>query len=153
MGAPPAGRARNAPRYTPGGAALHQLMRELEGIGAEGVVLGGLSSARLAVLHSALQSAKTASALARERGSSRQATLRVVDALLAEGWLERADNPRHRRAALLRATALGTRTYYDAAQARAQALNAIAEGCDGAEVLAATRLVRLLRERGRSLRG
>jgi len=147
MSASPGGPSRAAPRYTPGGAALHQLVRELERFAQEGLALGRLSTARLAVMHSLLQSEKTASELARERGATRQATLRVVDALLAEGWLERAANPRHRRAPLLRVTALGARVQRAGAHEQAQALNRIAESCDGAEVLAAVRLLRGLRER------
>jgi DNA-binding MarR family transcriptional regulator len=147
MPALPVGSSRSTPRYTPGGAALHQLVRELERFAQEGLALGRLSTARLAVLHSLLQSEKTASELARERGATRQATLRVVDALLAEGWLERAENPRHRRAPLLRVTALGARVHRDAAQEHAQALNRIADGCNGAEVIAAVRLLRGLRAR------
>jgi len=141
------GRARSAPRYTPGGAALHQLVRELELFAQGGVALGRLSSARLALLHSVMQRPKTASDLARERGATRQATLRLADALLAEGWLERAENPRHRRAPLLRATPLGERAHAEAAHERAQMLNRIAESCDAGDVLAAIRLLRLLRER------
>jgi DNA-binding MarR family transcriptional regulator len=147
MSSAPEGHARLAPRYTPGGAALHQLVRELERIAQEGLPLARLSSVRLALLHSAMTRGKTASELARERGASRQATLRVVDALLAEGWLERAENPRHRRAPLLRATPLGRRVYQAAAQEQAHALNRIAESCDAAEVFAAIRLLRTLRER------
>ena len=145
----PVGPLRGGPRYTPGGAALHQLVRELERFAQEGFALGRLSSARLALLHSLLQGEKTASELARERGATRQTTLRVVDALLAEGWLERVANPRHRRAPLLRVTALGARAYRDSAREQALALNRIAESCDSAEVFAAVRLLRALRARAR----
>ena len=147
MSSAPEGHGRLSPRYTPGGAALHQLVRELERIVQEGLPLARLSSVRLALLHSAMSQEKTVSDLARERGASRQATLRVVDALLAEGWLERAENPRHRRAPLLRATPLGRRVYQAAAHEQAQALNRIAESCDAAEVFGAIRLLRTLRER------
>jgi DNA-binding MarR family transcriptional regulator len=126
---------------------LHQLVREIEGLAQEGFSLARLSAARLALMHSLLQAEKTASELARERGATRQATLRLVDALLAEGWLERAPNPRHRRAPLLRVTPLGARVYHDAAHAQARALNRIAEGCDGAELFAAIRLLRTLRDK------
>ncbi len=147
MSASPVGPDRSAPRYTPAGAALHQLVRELERFAQEGLALGRLSAARLGVLHSLLQSPKTASELARERGATRQATLRVVDALLAEGWLQRAPNPRHRRASLLRVTTLGARVHREAAHEQAQALNRIAESCDSAELFAAVRLLRAVRER------
>lgn len=149
MATAPEGPSRNAPRYTPGGAALHQLVRELERFAQEGLALARLSPARLGVMHGLLQGEKTASELARERGATRQATLRVVDALLAEGWLERAPNPRHRRAPLLRVTALGARVYREAAQEQARALNRIAESCASAEVFAAVRLLRALREKAR----
>jgi DNA-binding MarR family transcriptional regulator len=138
---------RSAPRYTPGGAALHQLLGEIERFAREGLPLARLSGARLSVLHSVLQGEKTASALARERGATRQATLRVARALLAEGWLVRAPNPRHRGAPLLRATPLGARAYADAAHQQARALNRIAKSCDSAEVFAALRLLRAIRER------
>lgn len=147
MSEAPVGRTRIAPRYTPGGAALHQLVRELERFAQEGLPLGRLSAVRLALLHSLLQREKTASDLARDRGTSRQAALRVVEALLAEGWLERAPNPRHRRAPLLRVTPHGARIYHAAAQEQALALNRIAESCDSAEVFAAIRLLRAVRER------
>jgi DNA-binding MarR family transcriptional regulator len=145
----PVGSGRNAPRYTPGGAALHLLVTELERFAQEGLVVGRLSGARLALLQSLLQGEKTASELARERGATRQATLRVVDALLAEGWLQRVPNPRHRRAPLLRVSPLGARVHRDAAHARAQELNRIAESCDGAEMFAAVRLLRAVREKAR----
>ncbi len=141
------GRPRSTPRYTPAGAALHQLLREVERTAQEEIGLARLTPARLAVLHSLLQSAKTASELARERGASRQATLRVVESMLAEGWLERAQNPRHRRAPLLRVTAHGARAHQNAALEQARALNQLAESCDSAEVFAAIRLLRNLRER------
>lgn len=150
MVASPVGPPRSAPRYTPGGAALHQLAREIERFSQAGLVLGRLSAARLALLHSLLQNEKTASDLARERGATRQATLRVVDSLLAEGWLQRVPNPRHRRAALLRVTALGKRVYHESALEQAQALNRIAESCDSAEVFAAVRLLRIVREKARA---
>ncbi|MBM4383487.1 MAG: winged helix-turn-helix transcriptional regulator [Deltaproteobacteria bacterium] len=146
MSAAPQGRASSAPRYTATGAALHQLLRELERFAQEGLALGRLSSVRLALLHSAMHGEKTASELARERGASRQATLRVVDSLLAEGWLERAPNPRHRRAPLLRATPLGRRTYFAAAHEEAAALNSLAEHCAYEEVAAALKLLRTIRE-------
>jgi DNA-binding MarR family transcriptional regulator len=124
-------------------------VRELERFAQEGLALARLSPARLGVLQSLLQSAKTASELARERGATRQATLRVVDALLAEGWLQRAPNPRHRRAPLLHVTPLGARVHHEAAHAQAQALNRIAESCDGSEVFAAVRLLRAVRAAAR----
>jgi DNA-binding MarR family transcriptional regulator len=126
---------------------LHQLVREVERVAQAGLPLARVSAARLGVMQSLLQREKTASELARERGATRQATLRIVDALLAEGWIARAPNPRHRRAPLLRVTALGARVHHASAHEQAQALNRIAESFDGAEVLAATRLLRALRER------
>ena len=141
------GSTRVSPRYTPGGAALHQLVREIERFAQDGLALTRLSAARLVLMHSLLQRERTASELARERGATRQATLRVVDALLAEGWLERRPNPHHRRAPRLRLTPLGARVYHEAAREQARALNRIAESCDSAELLAAIRLLRGLRER------
>ena len=59
------GRSRTGPRYTPAGAALHQLLREAERTAQQGIALGRITAARLAALHSLLQHAKTASELAR----------------------------------------------------------------------------------------
>jgi DNA-binding MarR family transcriptional regulator len=141
---------RAAPRYTPGGAALHQLVHELERFAREGLPLTRLGTARIAILHSLLQGPKTVSELARERGATRQATLRVVDALRAEGWLERVANPRHRRAPLLRVTPLGARIHRESAREQAQALNRLAESFDSADVFAAIRLLRSVREKAAS---
>jgi DNA-binding MarR family transcriptional regulator len=139
------GRLRVAPRYTAGGGALHQLLREVERVAREGVGSARLSTGRLALLRSLGRAAKTASELARERGASRQSTLRIVESLLAEGWIARAPNPRHRRAPLLGLTPLGARVYERAALAQAEALNRLAERCDPAQVLDALRLLRSLR--------
>ena len=150
MTATSGGMGRAAPRYTAGGAALHQLVGEIERFGQEGAALARLSGARIALMHRLLQHEQTASQLARERGATRQATLRLVDALLAEGWLARAENPRHRRAPLLRVTPLGARVYHEAAREQAQALNRLAQGCDARELASAVRLLRSLREQLRS---
>jgi hypothetical protein len=46
-------------------------------------------------------------------------------------------------------TTLGARVYRDALHERARALNRLAESCDSAEVFAAVRLLRALRETAR----
>lgn len=142
-----------APRYTPAGSALHQLLREIERVAQEGIGVARVSPGRLALLQSLRRGAKTASELARERGASRQTTLRMVEALLAEGWIARAPNPRHRRAPLLGITAHGARVYERAAQQQAQTLNQRAESCDAGEVFAALRLLRSLRAASRLVAG
>ena len=67
----------------------------------------GLTVARWQVLGACLREPQTASGISRQMGISRQAVQRVANRLLAEGFLERSDNPAHKRAPLLAATPAG----------------------------------------------
>jgi DNA-binding MarR family transcriptional regulator len=67
----------------------------------------GLSSARWRVLGSACQGPKTVSAIARERGLTRQSVQQIVDSLTREGLTELIDNDRHKTAKLVAPTRQG----------------------------------------------
>ncbi len=67
----------------------------------------GLTAARWQVLGAVLHEGRTVSAIARVMGLTRQSVQRVADVLVGQGLAEYLDNPGHRRAKLLRATAPG----------------------------------------------
>ena len=67
----------------------------------------GLTVAWWQVLGACLREPQTASGISRQMGISRQAVQRVANRLLAEGLLERLDNPAHKRAPLLASTQAG----------------------------------------------
>ena len=67
----------------------------------------GLSPARWQVLGAVLAQPRTVSGIARVMGLTRQSVQRLADALVEAGITEYIDNPAHRRARLLRATAAG----------------------------------------------
>lgn len=94
------------------GERLHGLLRELSQVAgalermAEAIHLAtGLSSTQRFVLYS-LQTTgpTTVPELAFQRGISRQALQKVVDALKDAGYLTLSANPRHKRSLLLRIT-------------------------------------------------
>jgi len=67
----------------------------------------GLTVAWWQVLGACLREPQTASGVSRQMGISRQAVQRVANRLLAEGLLEKSDNPAHKRAPLLAPTQAG----------------------------------------------
>lgn len=67
----------------------------------------GLTAARWQVLGAVLRQPLTVSDAARAMGLARQSVQRLADALVADGMAEYVDNPRHRRARLLRPTQAG----------------------------------------------
>lgn len=67
----------------------------------------GLTAARWQVLGAVLRAPLTVSDAARAMGLARQSVQRLADALVADGMAEYIDNPRHRRARLLRPTQAG----------------------------------------------
>ena len=66
-----------------------------------------LTAARWQVLGAVLREPLTVSDAARAMGLTRQSVQRLADALVADGMAEYVDNPRHRRAKLLRPTQAG----------------------------------------------
>lgn len=67
----------------------------------------GLTAARWQVLGAVLRAPLTVSDAARAMGLTRQSVQRLADALVDDGMAEFVDNPRHRRARLLRPTQAG----------------------------------------------
>ena len=135
--------------YTEAGAALFQLIRQLEASLPRLPQLP-VSQGRMALLRSlALLGPRNLSELARERGVSRQGVQRLADALEAEGLASGMPDPRNARAKRLTLTEQGVRVYRDLALAEARELNALSAGLSAAELRAATRVIRLLASRER----
>jgi DNA-binding MarR family transcriptional regulator len=116
--------------------AVDALISDLGLTGARWQVLGAIALAgvSLPVAH-----------IARNMGQSRQSVQRVVDDLAAQGLVDFAANPHHRRAKLVVLTAAG-RTAYEAAMARqAPWVNRLAADLDPPEIDAAFRVLRAFR--------
>lgn len=122
--------------HSPGGAAVTALI--LEVFRANGALLQagdalvadlGLTSARWQVLGAAALSdgQGTVSDLARSMGLSRQAVQRLVNELRRDGLLAHADNPRHRRAPLVRLTRRGEAVYAEIDRRQIAWSNALAD--------------------------
>jgi DNA-binding MarR family transcriptional regulator len=125
---------------------LYQLARELERLDVSGLLGGAVSAGRLDVLRTLSRGGpQTVSQIARGREATRQGVQRLVDALVAEGWLELAPNPRHRRARLVKLARRGEREYQRLAAEEARALNAVAEAMPAERMQEATQLLRQLR--------
>jgi DNA-binding MarR family transcriptional regulator len=149
--AAPQARPAGAPRvaYTEAGAALFELIRQLEASLPRLAQLP-VSQGRMALLRSlALLGPRNLSELARERGVSRQGVQRLADALEAEGLASGMPDPRNARAKRLTLTERGVRVYRDLALAEARELNALSTGLSAADLRAATRVLRLLASRER----
>ncbi len=139
---------RRAARYSETGAAVFALLRELDRID-DIWGRGDVSRSRLAVLRVlATEGAMTISDVARSRNTTRQGVQRLVAALVAQGWITSEENPRHRRAPLLRLTDAGLAAYQALSRAEAERLNEIARGLGADEVREATRVIAALRIRG-----
>jgi DNA-binding MarR family transcriptional regulator len=140
--------ARGAARYSEAGAAVYQLLQELDRVEP---IWGrsDVSRGRLAVLRIlAVDGPQTASDVARARHTSRQGVQRLVSALEGEAWIEILPNPRHRRAPLLHLTAAGVAAYQRLAAEEAARLNELARGLKPDDVRAAWRVIQALRIRG-----
>ena len=100
-------------KRTPAAQALTELMLEVFRVNGDLLAEGnrltsgvGQSSARWQIL-GAIRTPQPVAAIARQRGLARQSVQRTTDLLAADGLVEYADNPAHRRAKLVRLTALG----------------------------------------------
>lgn len=67
----------------------------------------GLTAARWQVLGAVVREPATVASVARTTGTTRQSVQRIADVLVEQGLAAYADNPAHRRARLLGATAAG----------------------------------------------
>jgi DNA-binding MarR family transcriptional regulator len=122
------------PPRTTAGDALTEFVVEVAGFGAfitaAGEALarsGGQTLARWVILDAVEDGPATVAQIARRRGIARQAVQRVADLLVADGLAAYAENPKHRRAKLLRPTSRGRevlRLISEAQQPWADALGA-----------------------------
>jgi DNA-binding MarR family transcriptional regulator len=85
--------------------------------------------------------------IGRSLGHSRQAVQRLVDGLVERGLIETRDNPDHKRARRLVATARGGAPTRAATNAVAAGPPRVTEGMDPAELTAAADTLRRLRRR------
>lgn len=150
----PEGRDRKhrAARYSEAGAAVFQLLQELD---RSGEIWGDeeVSRGRLSILRIlATQGSMTISDVARARKTSRQGVQRLASALVEDGWLEAHENPDDRRATRLELTDAGVAAYQERASAEAERLNALARGIPADEVRTAANVLKALRIRGAASR-
>jgi DNA-binding MarR family transcriptional regulator len=107
----------------------------------------GLTSARWQVLGAIESQPLTVAQIARRMGLARQSVQRVADLLAAEGMVAFRDNPNHRRAKLVGPTPQGRDMLGQVGRLQSHWARRIADGLTAGEIGAATRLLRLLRER------
>ena len=96
----------------------------------------GLTSARWQVLGAAVLAAEalTVSAISRRMGLSRQAVQRTVNELVASGHVTMVDNPRDKRARLVRLTPTGHDAYEAAIARQVPWANAVADDVKAADL-------------------
>ncbi len=142
--------------HTAAGAALSSVILDLFRVSSSLLTQGdrlvaplGLTSARWQVLGTIIKAERPQPVawLARDMGANRQNVQRIVNDLAKEGWVEFADNPHHRRAALVVLTEKG-RAVFDAAMAlEAPWLNALAEGLAVEDIARIQQLLGILSSR------
>jgi len=140
--------------HTPAGAALTELV--LTVFRVNGLLLDagdrmtkdlGLTSARWQVMGALERGPLTAAQIARDMGLQRQSVQRLVDVLSAEGVLEFAPNPNHRRAKLVRMTDAGRRAYERLGRIQARWANELARGTSPQQLRDAVALLRQIAQR------
>ena len=107
----------------------------------------GQTSARWQVLGAIRNSAQPVAAIARDMGLARQSVQRTADLLEAEGLIEYAPNPAHRRAKLVRLTPHGHETLIAISRRQVVWTNGLARAMEvgEAEIRSAVEVVRRLR--------
>ncbi|KXP07828.1 MarR family winged helix-turn-helix transcriptional regulator [Tsukamurella pseudospumae] len=106
----------------------------------------GTTAAGWRVLGLLADGAATVADIARRRGLRRQSVRESVERLERDGLVVRGPNPADRRAPLVGLTDRGRVALRDIEPARAAWADRRAEGLDGAELAAAVRVLRRLRE-------
>ena len=132
------------------GALIFEIFRTYNRLSAVGDDLSrefGLSSARWRVLGSAYQEPKTASAIARERGLTRQSVQQIVHSLIKDGLVELKDNANHKSAKLVAATSLGKRAVRGANKKSIAWQNHIANAVSATDIDVTMRTLVRLRNR------
>lgn len=136
------------------GEMLHKLFQALSGAwrAVEGVEesvhrASGLTSAQSKnISHLLVGGPMTISDLAFERGVSRQSVQVAVNGLIESGYVRFEDNPRHKRAKLLRVTELGRERFKDARQAENAIIKNVFSELPVDDVEAATRILNSIRD-------
>ncbi len=127
----------NETKRTAAGAALTDLVLDLFRLNNRMLAAGdrliadlGLTSARWQVLGTivAADRSQPVAWLARDMGSSRQNVQRIVNDLAAQGLVDLAPNPHHRRASLVVVTDKGREAFETAMRLQAPWINGLSEG-------------------------
>jgi DNA-binding MarR family transcriptional regulator len=141
---------------TPAGEAVTELILEIFRLNGRLLVAGdrlvsrlGLTSARWQVLGAVAlaERPEPVAWLARSMGLNRQGVQRIVNELVAEGYVALEPNPHHRRASLVVLTAKGTTAFAAVDRLQTPWVNALARGIGAEDIAAATRTVAALRRR------
>ncbi|MBI5119496.1 MAG: winged helix-turn-helix transcriptional regulator [Rhodospirillales bacterium] len=143
------------PDHTPEGSALTSLMLEIFRVNGALLEAGdaltreiGLTSARWQVLGAVAMAVepRPVAYLARSMGLARQSVQRVVDDLMAEGFLAQAPNPHHKRAWLILLTDKGRRAYDAAIDCEVPWANRLAQGLTETQIETALAVLKQLRK-------
>jgi DNA-binding MarR family transcriptional regulator len=143
-------------RRTPAGEAVTELILEVFRLNGRLLVAGdqlvsrlGLTSARWQVLGAVAlaERPEPVAWLARSMGLNRQGVQRIVNELVAEGYVALEPNPHHRRASLVVLTAKGRTAFAAVDRLQTPWVNALAKGMGAEEIAAAKRTVAVLRRR------
>lgn len=132
-------------------AVLELLPNAFHRVGAAGDILHtsiGLGSGMRGLLLSLEYAGPTSvSKLAAMRPVSRQFVQRLVDELLAGGWVEAISNPQHKRSPLIRLAAKGSAAIAAMQAAEEPYLKALSEGLNPDDLAAAARILSTIAER------
>jgi DNA-binding MarR family transcriptional regulator len=143
-------------RRTPAGEAVTELILEVFRLNGRLLIAGdrlvsrlGLTSARWQVLGAVAlaERPEPVAWLARSMGLNRQGVQRIVNELVAEGYVALEPNPHHRRASLVVLTAKGRTAFAAVDRLQTPWVNALATGLRAENIVVAKRIVAALRER------
>ena len=141
-------------RRTPEAEALTALILEVFRVNGDLLSEGdrltrdyGQTSSRWQILGALRDHPETVAGIAREMGLARQSVQRTADLLAAEGQVEYAQNPAHRRAKLVRLTASGQETLAAISRRQVEWTNRLARAIavDANRINDATEVLRRLR--------
>ena len=139
---------------TPEADALTELILEVFRVNGDLLAAGdrltrrfGQTSARWQVLGAIRNTPDSVAGIARQMGLARQSVQRTADILAAEGLVEYADNPAHRRAKLVRLTEAGRETLGAISRRQIEWTNGLARALafDSERIRDATEVLRRLR--------
>ena len=141
-------------KHTEAGLAFMSLVFELfrsysrlNGAGDDIAKDFGLSSARWRVLGSACSSPKSVSAIARERGLTRQSVQQIVNSLAREGLAKLVDNKRHKSSKLVAPTRAGELAIRRLNQRATGWMNWVGEAASASDIKVTVRTLEKLRAR------